>query len=123
MVDTERSHRAHRPRTRRAATRTRRRGRLIAKRRNIKRDSSGRFSRVAGVKVATKTAGRAVGRKATRKVRQSYVKGSFEKSLEIGQGGNYKGAKVGVEFRTPTGVARSSRGSWATTANQTVGWT
>lgn len=72
-------------------------------RRKAKRDSNGRFSRVAGAKVATKAAGRAVGRKTTRKVRQSYVKGSFEKNLEIGQGGNYKGANVGVEFRTPAG--------------------
>lgn len=71
--------------------------------RKAKRDSRGRFSRVAGVKVATKAAGRAVGRKATRKVRQSYVKGSFEKNLEIGQGGAYKGVKVGAEFRTPAG--------------------
>ncbi|WP_068380966.1 hypothetical protein [Rhodococcus sp. EPR-157] len=72
-------------------------------RRKPKRDSRGRFSRVAGAKVATKTATRAVGRKASAKVRQSYVKGSFEKNLEVGQGGAYKGAKVGAEFRTPAG--------------------
>lgn len=72
-------------------------------RRSFKRDSKGRFSRVAGAKGVAKAASRAAGRKATKKVRQSYVKGSFEKHLVVGQGGGYKGAKVGVEFRTPAG--------------------
>ncbi|MGB7234432.1 MAG: hypothetical protein WBD41_00495 [Rhodococcus sp. (in: high G+C Gram-positive bacteria)] len=49
------------------------------------------------------------------------MKGSFEKNLEVGQGGAYKGAKVGAEFRTPLAVARSSRGSLVITANQIVG--
>ncbi|MDV8008625.1 hypothetical protein [Rhodococcus sp. IEGM 1318] len=72
-------------------------------RRSFKRDSKGRFSRVAGAKGAAKVATRAVGRSVTRKVRRSYVKGSFEKHLVVGKGGDYKGAKVGVEFRTPAG--------------------
>lgn len=82
----------------------------MARRRNIKRDGRGRFARVAGAKVTTKTVGRAVARKATKKVRESYVKGSFGKNLEIGQGGNYKGAKVGVEFRTPSGRGALAKG-------------
>ncbi|MFC6014096.1 hypothetical protein [Nocardia lasii] len=81
-------------------------------RRNYKRDKRGRFSSVAGAKVAgTAKAARKVARGAAqtgaRKVsagaRGAYVQGSFEKHLEVGQGGDYKGVKVGAEFRTPTG--------------------
>lgn len=38
-----------------------------------------------------------------RKHRPRYVKGSFTRNLYVGQGGSYKGAKVGAEFRTPGG--------------------
>lgn len=72
-------------------------------RRSFKRDSKGRFSRVAGAKGAAKAATRVVGRKATKKVRQSHVKGSFEKNLSVGRSGDYKAAKAGAEFRTATG--------------------
>lgn len=33
----------------------------------------------------------------------AYVKGSFEKHLTVGQGGDYKGVKIGAEFRSPAG--------------------
>ncbi|QYB02731.1 hypothetical protein I1A62_36975 [Rhodococcus sp. USK10] len=35
--------------------------------------------------------------------RPRYVRGSFEKHLEVGRGGDYKRVKVGAEFRTPAG--------------------
>jgi len=72
-------------------------------RRSFKRDSKGRFSRVAGAKGAAKAATRVVGHKATKKVCQSYVRGSFEKNLSVGRSGDYKAAKAGAEFRTATG--------------------
>lgn len=76
-------------------------------RRNIKRDRLGRFAG-AGTKVkATAKGARTVARSASKtgakKVRSSYVSGSFTKNLEVGQGGDYKGVKVGAEFRTPAG--------------------
>lgn len=83
----------------------------MARQRNLKRDSRGRFSRVAGVKVATKTATRAVGRKATAKVRQSYVRGSAFRHLDVGPSGNFKSATVGAELRTPTGRGGLVRGT------------
>ncbi|WP_324189087.1 hypothetical protein [Nocardia otitidiscaviarum] len=59
---------------------------------------------------SAKAAGRvasAATRTGARKVRASargaYVQGSFEKHLAVGQGGDYKGVKVGAEFRTPSG--------------------
>jgi hypothetical protein len=68
--------------------------------RNYRRDAFGRFARVGSTtKVATKSAAKG----AARKARQSYVKGSFTKNLEVGRGGDYKGAKIGAEFRTPAG--------------------
>ncbi|WP_337456188.1 hypothetical protein [Prescottella sp. D32] len=36
-------------------------------------------------------------------VGRSYVAGSFTKNLSVGQGGGYKGMKVGAEFKTPKG--------------------
>ncbi|MBF6161359.1 hypothetical protein IU438_04785 [Nocardia cyriacigeorgica] len=77
-------------------------------RRTYKRDSRGRFARVSGVKVGhTVKAARRVAsntaRTGARKVGNTYVSGSFEKHLEVGQGGDYKGVKLGAEFRTPSG--------------------
>ncbi|MFE6919702.1 hypothetical protein ACFVAV_01520 [Nocardia sp. NPDC057663] len=81
-------------------------------RRSYKRDKRGRFASVAGAKVSgTARSARRVARSAARTgahkvsagVRGAYVQGSFEKNLEVGQGGDYKGVKVGAEFRTPSG--------------------
>ncbi|MBF6210703.1 hypothetical protein IU487_06525 [Nocardia puris] len=81
-------------------------------RRTYKRDARGRFARMAGTKVgATATAARRAARsaaatgarKAASSARGAYVSGSFEKHLEVGQGGDYKGVKLGAEFRTPGG--------------------
>lgn len=81
-------------------------------RRNYKRDSRGRFARVSGAKVgSTAKAARRAARSATASgarrvsagVRGAYVSGSFEKNLEVGQGGDYKGVKIGAEFQTPSG--------------------
>ncbi|MDV7135404.1 hypothetical protein [Williamsia muralis] len=58
-------------------------------RRKYRRDRIGRFARNAGTKVAAN--------------RPRYVAGSFERNLEVGQGGAYKGVKAGAEFRTPAG--------------------
>ncbi|WP_051613043.1 hypothetical protein [Rhodococcus sp. UNC23MFCrub1.1] len=72
--------------------------------RQFKRKRNGQFAKTAGSAArAVKSATKASGRKATKKVRRSYVKGSFEKNLEVGQGGAYKGVKVGAEFRSPAG--------------------
>lgn len=76
-------------------------------RRSQKRDRLGRFAG-AGTKVSAtakgaRTAAKAASKTGARKVRGSYVHGSFEKNLEIGQGGEYKGVKVGAEFRSPAG--------------------
>lgn len=72
--------------------------------RRPKRDRNGRFAKTAGTAArAVKSATKASGRKATRKVRRAYVKGSFEKNLEVGQSGAYKGVKVGAEFTSPAG--------------------
>ncbi|WP_019288712.1 hypothetical protein [Rhodococcus pyridinivorans] len=50
-------------------------------------------------KAATKTSAK----KVTTGVGKSYVSGSFSKNLVVGQGGEYKGVKVGAEFKTPKG--------------------
>lgn len=80
--------------------------------RSYKRDRKGRFSSVAGVKVpkgakAVRSVARAATRSGARKVtataRGAYMSGSFEKHLEVGRGGAYKGVKVGAEFRTSSG--------------------
>lgn len=76
-------------------------------RRSQKRDRLGRFAG-AGTKVAStakgaRIAARAATKTGAHKVGRTYVKGSFEKHLAIGQGGEYKGVKVGAEFRTPAG--------------------
>ncbi|WP_307109747.1 hypothetical protein [Rhodococcus sp. SORGH_AS_0303] len=72
--------------------------------RRPKRDRNGRFATTAGTAArAAKSATKASGRKATKKVRRAYVNGSFEKNLEVGQGGDYKGVKVGAEFKSPAG--------------------
>lgn len=59
------------------------------RRRSWKRDALGRFAKSAGTKI--------------RGSRPRYVAGSFAKNLEVGTGGDYKGAKAGAEFRTPAG--------------------
>lgn len=55
------------------------------KRRSYKRDARGRFARAVGAH------------------RPRYVRGSFEKHLDVGRAGDHKGVKVGAEFRTPAG--------------------
>jgi len=87
-------------------------------RRNYKRDRLGRFAG-AGSKVSASAQGaKAAASKATKssvkkvggKIGDAYVSGSFTKHLEVGQGGDYKGAKIGAEFRTPTGRAVMVKG-------------
>ena len=69
-----------------------------------RRDRLGRFAG-AGSKVvgSTKAATANAGKKASKSVSNAYVKGSFEKHLTVGQGGDYKGVKIGAEFRSPAG--------------------
>lgn len=79
----------------------------MSARRNYRRDRLGRFAG-AGTKVTTtakgaRTVAKAAAKTGARKVGSTYVNGSFEKNLEIGRGGAYKGVKVGAEFRTPAG--------------------
>ncbi|MDP0400389.1 hypothetical protein [Tsukamurella strandjordii] len=73
-------------------------------RRVQRRDRLGRFAG-AGSKVvgSTKVATANAGKKATKSVGNAYVAGSFERHLTVGQGGAYRGAKVGAEFKTPAG--------------------
>jgi hypothetical protein len=78
-------------------------------RRAYKRDRHGRFAKGAGRSAARKTA-RAVARGTGRRVRRSYVAGSFTRNLDVGQGGSYKGVKVGAEFRTPAGRGVAVKG-------------
>lgn len=72
-------------------------------RRSSKRDSKGRFSRVAGAKGAAKAATRTVGPQSHEESPPVLREGSFEKNLSAGQRGDYKAAKAGAEFRTATG--------------------
>lgn len=76
-----------------------------------RRDRLGRFAG-AGSKVAssTKAATATAGKKATKSVSNAYVKGSFEKHLTVGQGGDYKGVKIGAEFRSPAGRGVVAKG-------------
>ncbi|MGC5023225.1 hypothetical protein ACLQ3K_00600 [Tsukamurella sp. DT100] len=79
--------------------------------RNQRRDRLGRFagsgSKIAGgaksARRAASAASKSSARKAGRSVGNAYVRGSFEKHLVVGQGGAYRGAKVGAEFKTPKG--------------------
>ncbi|AFA73689.1 hypothetical protein GPOL_c26680 [Gordonia polyisoprenivorans VH2] len=57
----------------------------------------------SAAKSATTASVRKAARSAGSKASDAYVSGSFTKNLEIGQGGDYKGVKVGAEFRTPKG--------------------
>ncbi|MDV2476404.1 hypothetical protein F8M49_15660 [Rhodococcus zopfii] len=83
----------------------------MAGKRNQRRDRLGRFAS-AGTKVAATTKGAStVAKAATRSgakkvatgVGNSYVQGSFSKNFVVGQGGEYRGVKVGAEFKTPKG--------------------
>ncbi|OQQ31016.1 hypothetical protein A6410_05135 [Prescottella equi] len=83
----------------------------MSRRRKYRRDSRGRFAG-AGTKVSStakggRTVTKAVVRTGAKKVAggvgRSYVAGSFTKNLSVGQGGGYKGMKVGAEFKTPKG--------------------
>ncbi|MEE2033637.1 hypothetical protein [Rhodococcus chondri] len=65
-----------------------------------------------GTKVATTAKGaRSAAKPATKNgatkvatgVGKSYVSSSFSKNLVVGQGGEYKGLKIGAEFKTPKG--------------------
>lgn len=68
--------------------------------RNYRRDAFGRFANVGST---TKVATKSVAKGAARRARQSYVKGSFTKNLEVGRGGDFAGIKAGVELKTPAG--------------------
>ena len=80
-------------------------------RRVQKRDRLGRFAG-AGSKVAssTKAATANAGKKATGAASTASVKGSFEKHLTVGQGCDYKGVKVGAEFRSLAGRGVVAKG-------------
>lgn len=79
--------------------------------RTYRRDNRGRFASAGtkvsatakGVRRATKAATATGAKKVATGARKSYVSGSFTRNLEVGQGGGYKGVKVGAEFRTPSG--------------------
>lgn len=72
-----------------------------------RRDRLGRFagagSKVSATASGTRRAAATAGKVGAKKVRQSYVSGSFTRNLDIGQGGAYKGVKIGAEFKTPKG--------------------
>ncbi|CDZ92136.1 MULTISPECIES: hypothetical protein [Rhodococcus] len=83
----------------------------MARKRNYRRDRLGRFTG-AGTKVsasakgarrAAKAATKTGARKVATGAKNSYVQGSFSRNLVVGQGGEYKGVKVGAEFTTPKG--------------------
>ncbi|QQM52603.1 hypothetical protein [Rhodococcus pyridinivorans] len=83
----------------------------MARRRNQRRDRLGRFAGT-GTKVsasakdarrAAKTAMKTGATKVATGIGKSYVSGSFSKNLVVGRGGEYKGVKVGAEFKTPKG--------------------
>ncbi|MFZ2175373.1 MAG: hypothetical protein WAW17_15350 [Rhodococcus sp. (in: high G+C Gram-positive bacteria)] len=83
----------------------------MARRRNQRRDRLGRFAgtgtKVAntakGARTAAKSSTKTGATKSPRGVGKSYVSGSFSKNLVVGQGGDYKGVKLGAEFKTPKG--------------------
>ncbi|WP_277371170.1 hypothetical protein [Rhodococcus rhodochrous] len=56
-----------------------------------------------GARTAARAATKTGATKVTKGVGKSYVSGSFSKHLVVGQGGEYKGVKVGAEFKTPKG--------------------
>lgn len=58
---------------------------------------------VAAVAGGARFAASSASRRAAGTVAKSYVRGSFERNLEVGQGGAFKGVKAGAEFRTPSG--------------------
>lgn len=83
----------------------------MARKRNQRRDRLGRFAG-AGTKVsasakgarrAAKAATKTGARKVATGAKNSYVQGSFSRNLVVGQGGEYKGVKVGAEFMTLNG--------------------
>lgn len=86
--------------------------------RRYRRDRLGRFASggtklsatAGGVKKAAKAATTDSAKKVGGKVGDAYVAGSFTKHLEIGQGGSYKGVKVGAEFCAPSGRAVMVKG-------------
>lgn len=83
-----------------------------------KRDRLGRFAGAGaklsasakGAKAAASKATKSSAKKVGGKVGDAYVEGSFTKHLEVGQGGDYKGVKVGAEFRAPSGRAVMMKG-------------
>lgn len=60
-------------------------------------------STAKGARTATRTATTIGSKKVARGIGNSYVPGSFSKNLVVGQSGEYKGVKVGAEFKTPKG--------------------
>jgi hypothetical protein len=84
-------------------------------RRNQKRDRLGRFAG-AGTKVSAtakgaRTAAKTASKTGAKKVKGSYVHGSFEKNLEIGPEGSLRSVQVGADFRSPKGRAARVRAS------------
>ena len=57
----------------------------------------------AAVAGGARLAASSTSRRVAGTVAKSYVRGSFERNLEVGQGGAFKGVKAGAEFRTPAG--------------------
>ncbi|MCD2119109.1 MULTISPECIES: hypothetical protein [Rhodococcus] len=56
-----------------------------------------------GARTAARAATKTGATKVATGVGKSYVSGSFSKNLVVGQGVEYKGVKVGAEFKTPKG--------------------
>ncbi|WP_261380020.1 hypothetical protein [Rhodococcus rhodochrous] len=56
-----------------------------------------------GVQSVAKAVTKTGATKAVKGVGNSYVPGSFSKNLVVGEGGEFKGVKVGAEFKTPKG--------------------
>ncbi|PBC37948.1 hypothetical protein CJ178_28440 [Rhodococcus sp. ACPA4] len=83
----------------------------MARKRNQRRDRLGRFSgagtKIAstakGARTATKAATKTGAKKVVTGIGNSYVPGSFSRNLAVGQTGEFKGVKVGAEFKTPNG--------------------
>lgn len=83
----------------------------MARKRNQRRDRLGRFagagtkiaSTAKGARTAAKAATKTGAKKVATGIGNSYVPGSFSKNLAVGQGGEYKGIRVGAEFKTPKG--------------------
>ncbi|MGW6377060.1 hypothetical protein ACWFRB_13455 [Rhodococcus sp. NPDC055112] len=83
----------------------------MSRRRSYRRDRLGRFAGAGtkvsatakGARIAAKAVTKTGATKAAGRIGHSYVQGSFSKNLVVGQGGDYKGVKVGAEFETPKG--------------------